>query len=190
MTASERDKMAAGQWYSCLDAELEALRLIARVAVHQHNTVAPAERGSMAPALRALFGAVADDVFIEAPFHCSYGINTSLGARVYLNAGCTILDSGRVTIGEGTMLGPNVQIYCADHHRDAVLRSQGLEVAKAVTIGADVWIGGGAIILGGVTIGGGAIVGAGSVVTKDVAAGAVVAGNPARPLPRAANSML
>jgi maltose O-acetyltransferase len=174
--------MAAGEWYSCLDPELDALRLTAREAVHQHNTMPPAERADMAPALRALFGSVADDVVIEAPFHCSYGINIHLGARVFLNAGCTILDSGRVTIGEGTMLGPSVQIYCAEHHKDAALRAQGLEVARPVTIGADVWIGGGAIILGGVTIGAGAIVGAGSVVTKDVAAGAVVAGNPARAL--------
>ncbi|WVT73412.1 sugar O-acetyltransferase [Sinorhizobium chiapasense] len=185
MTASERDKMAAGEWYSCLDDELDALRLTAREAVHQHNTMPPAKRGNMAPALRALFGAVGDDVVIEAPFHCSYGINIHLGARAYLNAGCTILDSGRVTIGEGTMLGPSVQIYCAEHHKDTVLRGQGLEIARPVTIGADVWVGGGAIILGGVTIGDGAIVGAGSVVTKDVPAGAIVVGNPARPLPSA-----
>ncbi len=184
MSGSERDKMAAGEWYSCLDDELDALRLTAREAVHQHNTMSPGERGNMAPALRALFGAVGDDVVIEAPFHCSYGINTSLGARVYLNAGCTILDSGRVTIGERTMLGPNVQIYCAEHHKDAVLRSQGLEVARPVVIGSHVWIGGGAIILGGVSIGDGAIVGAGSVVTKDVPPGATVVGNPARPLRR------
>ncbi|WP_104662493.1 sugar O-acetyltransferase [Ensifer adhaerens] len=184
MSGSERDKMAAGEWYSCLDDELDALRLTAREAVHQHNTMPPGERGNMAPALRALFGAVGDDVVIEAPFHCSYGINTSLGARVYLNAGCTILDSGRVTIGERTMLGPNVQIYCAEHHKDAVLRSQGLEVARPVVIGSHVWIGGGAIILGGVSIGDGAIVGAGSVVTKDVPPGATVVGNPARPLRR------
>lgn len=183
MSVSERDKMAAGDWYCCLDPELEQLRQRARNAVHQHNTMAPDARGSMAPALRALLASVADDVFIEAPFHCSYGINISLGSRVYLNAGCTMLDSGRISIGEGSMLGPGVQIYCAEHHKDVPLRSRGIEIARPVVIGKDVWIGGGAIILGGVTIGDGAIVGAGSVVTRDVAAGATVVGNPARSLP-------
>ena len=182
--ASEAEKMAAGEWYCCLDAELDALRVKTRRAVHQHNTMPPDERGMMAPALRALFREVADSTFIEAPFHCSYGINLSLGERVYLNAGCTILDSGSVSIDDRSMLGPGVQIYCADHHRDAELRSQGIEIARPVTIGRDVWIGGGAIILGGVTIGDGAIVGAGSVVTRDVAAGATVVGNPARPVRR------
>ena len=76
-----------------------------------------AERGNLAPELRALLEYVADDAFIEAPFHCSYGMNISLGARVYLNAGCTFLDSARITIGAGTMLGPGVQIYCAEHHK-------------------------------------------------------------------------
>jgi len=60
------------------------------------------------------------------------------------------------------------------------LRGQGIERARSVLIGKDVWIGGGAIILPGVTIGDGAIVGAGSVVTKSVAPGDIVVGNPAR----------
>lgn len=183
MSVSERDKMAAGEWYCCLDPELEQLRQLARRAVHQHNTMAPDRRGAIAPALRALLSSVAGDVFVEVPFHCSYGINISLGARVYLNAGCTMLDSGRISIGEGSMLGPGVQVYCAEHHKDVPLRSRGIEIARPVVIGKDVWIGGGAIILGGVTIGDGAIVGAGSVVTRDVAAGATVVGNPARLLP-------
>ncbi|MBX4896227.1 sugar O-acetyltransferase [Rhizobium bangladeshense] len=182
MTASEREKMAAGEWYCCLDGELDLLRGQARLAVHAHNTLPPDERGAVAPALKVLFAQAASDIFIEAPFHCSYGINITLGKRVYFNAGCTILDSGSVTIGDRTMFGPGVQIYCAEHHKDLALRSAGIEIARPVTIGSDVWIGGGAIILGGVTIGDGAIVGAGAVVTKNVPAGATVVGNPARPI--------
>ena len=87
-------------------------------------------------------------------------------------------------IGKSTLLGPNVQIYCAEHHKDAALRSAGLEIARPVEIGERCWIGGGAIILGGVAIGDGAIVGAGAVVTRDVTAGATVVGNPARPVAR------
>lgn len=119
---------------------------------------------------------------MEAPFHCAYGHNITLGRNVYLNAGCVILDTGPVRIGDGSMIGPAVQIYCADHHRDVEKRAAGLERALPVTLGRDVWVGGGAIVLPGVTLGDGAIVGAGAVVTRDVAAGARVAGNPARAL--------
>ena len=177
---SERTKMAAGEWYCCLDPELEAQRQKARNAIHRHNTMPPDERGAIAPELRALFALAASDIFIEAPFHCAYGMNIELGDGVYFNAGCTILDTAPVRIGARTLLGPGVQIYCAEHAKDPEMRSKGLEIAKPVTIGEDVWVGGGAIILGGVTIGARAIIGAGSVVTRDVATGAVVVGNPAR----------
>ncbi|MBB3162628.1 sugar O-acetyltransferase [Rhizobium laguerreae] len=180
MPVTEREKMAAGEWYRCLDDELDLLRRQARAAVHAHNSLPPDERGAVAPALRALFAQAALNVFIEAPFHCSYGINIVLGERVYFNAGCTILDSGRVSIGDRSMFGPGVQIYCAEHHKDPARRSTGIEIARPVTVGSDVWIGGSAIILGGITIGDGAIVGAGAVVTRDVPAGATVVGNPAR----------
>ena len=183
MAASERQKMAAGGWYSCIDPELAGLRMRAREALHQHNTMPPGERGNVGPALAALFAGLATDVIIEAPFHCAYGMNIALASAVYLNAGCTILDTAPVTIGAGSLLGPGVHIYCAEHHKDAVQRKAGLEIAKPVAIGVDVWIGGGAIILPGVTIGDGAIIGAGSVVTRSVPSGATVAGTPARPIP-------
>jgi len=179
---SEQQKMQAGDWYSCLDDGLEALRRTARRAVHQHNTMAPDQRASMAPQLAALFAAIGQDVYLEAPFHCAYGFNIHLGSRVYFNTGCVVLDSAPVTIGDDVMMGPRVQIYCAEHHKDPELRKQGQERARPVVIGPGAWLGGGAIVMPGVTIGRGAIVGAGAVVTRDVAAGDTVAGSPARPI--------
>jgi maltose O-acetyltransferase len=179
-TRTQRQKMAAGDWYSCIDDELAAIRTTARAAVHAHNTLPPDQRGNMAIALRTILGSAAPDVMIEAPFHCAYGFNIHLGASVYLNAGCILLDTAPVRIGANTLLGPAVQIYCAEHHQDAQKRSQGMEIAKPITIGNKVWIGGGAVILAGVSIGDRAIVGAGSVVTRDVAPDSLVKGNPAR----------
>ncbi|MGI9506335.1 MAG: sugar O-acetyltransferase [Geminicoccaceae bacterium] len=180
MVKSECEKMVSGEWYCCLDPELDALRARAREAVHEHNTLPPTERGMIGPALRLLFAEVADDAMIEAPFHCAYGVNIVLGDGAYLNAGCTILDTAAVRIGKDTLLGPGVQIYCAEHHKDPEKRKAGLEIAKPVEIGNNCWIGGGAIILGGVAIGDDAIVGAGAVVTKDAPSGATAIGNPAR----------
>ena len=181
MARSPQEIMASGEWYSCLGNDYEALRRAARRACHQHATLDPDTRGACAPLLAGLIR-MGRDCWIEAPFHCAYGINLTLGDRVYLNAGCVVLDSAPVTIGSHSMLGPGVHIYCADHHRDAEKRRAGIERALPVTIGADVWIGGGAILLPGVTIGDGAIVAAGAVVSRDVAPGSRVAGIPARGL--------
>lgn len=172
--------MQSGQWYCCLDPELDALRAQARRAVHDHNMSHPDNRGSVAPELLKLFAAYGQGCFIEAPFHCAYGINLHLGDRVYFNAGCVVLDTAAVRIGDDTMFGPNVQIYCAQHAKDPSERAKGLEIGLPVTVGRNVWVGGGAILLPGVTIGDNATIGAGSVVTKDVAAGETVVGNPAR----------
>jgi len=184
MAESERAKMAAGEWYTCLDDDLETLRGIAADAVFEHNSLPPRRRGNLGPALKALLGNAGAGARIEAPFHCAYGFNIFLGDGVFLNAGCTILDTASVRIGKGTLLGPNVQIYCAEHHKEASGRQAGLEIARPVEIGANAWIGGSAIILGGVSIGDGAIVGAGAVVTRDVAANTTVVGNPARAVRR------
>jgi maltose O-acetyltransferase len=130
------------------------------------------------------FGAVGEDCVIRPPFFCDYGYNIRLGDEVFLNFNCVILDIMPVTIGDRTQIGPAVQIYAADHPRDAETRRSMLEFGRPVTIGTDVWIGGGAIILPGVTVGDGAVIGAGAVVTRNVPDGATVVGNPARTVAR------
>ena len=172
--------MAAGKWYTCRDRELDALRAVAQLAIFEHNTMPPDKRGDIGPALRMLLRTAGEGARVEAPFHCAYGFNIGLSGGAFLNAGCTILDTAPVHIGARTLLGPNVQVYCAEHHKDAAKRAAGLEIACPVHIGDDAWIGGGAIVLGGVSIGEGAIIGAGAVVTRNVPAGATVVGNPAR----------
>lgn len=179
---TEYEKMAAGDWYCCLDDHLEALRMTARHAIFAHNNLSPDDRQGLSAPLQNLFARHGRDCMIEVPFHCSYGFNIHLGDAVYLNAGCVILDSAPVKIGSGTMIGPHVQLLCAEHHKEREKRAQGIEIAKPVTLGADFWVGAGAIIMPGISIGDAAIIGAGAVVTKDVAAGQSVVGVPARPL--------
>ena len=177
MTRSERDKMLAGELYHPGDPELQAELAATAHWLARYNASLPPERRRR---LLERLGAVGKGAEIRPPFFCDYGFNIRLGAGVFINFNCVILDVVEVTIGEGSQIGPAVQIYAADHPRDAAQRKSGLEFGRPVRIGRNVWIGGGAIILPGIVIGDDAVVGAGSVVTKDVASGATVRGNPAR----------
>ncbi|HBK46380.1 MAG TPA: maltose acetyltransferase [Xanthomonadaceae bacterium] len=182
---SEKQKMLAGEPYDPSDAELQADHVAAKQWAQRYNAAAvesPQVRGAL---LRERLGSVGEGAVLRPPFHCDYGYNIHLGARAFLNFNCVILDVCEVRIGDGTQIGPAVQIYAADHPRDPAGRASGLEFGRPVRIGRNVWIGGGAIILPGVTVGDDAVVGAGSVVTRDVAAGATVAGNPARAIGKA-----
>jgi len=180
MTRSEKEKMLAGEPYRPGAPEIQADQAAAKQWLVRYN----ASLGLPADARRALLaerlGEVGDGVVVRPPFHCDYGFNIRLGSGVFLNYNCVILDVVAVTIGEGTQIGPAVQIYTADHPRDPAQRREGLEFGTPVRIGRHVWIGGGAIILPGIAIGDDAVVGAGSVVTRDVPAGATAVGNPAR----------
>ena len=180
---SEKQKMLAGELYDPGDSELQADHGEAKRWMQRYNAALaepPAVRRAL---LRERLGSVGEGAVLRPPFHCDYGCNIHLGERVFLNFNCVILDVCEVRIGDGTQIGPAVQIYAADHPRDGEGRASGLEFGRLVRIGRNVWIGGGAIVLPGVNIGDDAVVGAGSVVTRDVPAGARVAGNPARVLP-------
>ena len=182
MNKTEKQKMLAGELYRP-DAELAADHTAAERWMARYNAAGASAAAELHALLAERFRRVGKDAMIRPPFCCDYGSNISLGDGVFLNFNCVILDVVEVSIGERTQIGPAVQIYAADHPRDPETRRTGLEFGRPVRIGSDVWIGGGAIILPGITIGDGAVIGAGSVVTRDVAAGETVTGNPARPRP-------
>lgn len=177
---SEKTRMLAGELYTADDPELAADAVRTAAWMARYNGMADASAAARDRLLREAMGDVGERVTVRAPFYCDYGYNIHLGAGAFLNFGCVVLDVVRVDIGAGTQIGPGVQILTADHPRDPALRARLLEFGRPIWIGANVWIGGGALILPGVTIGDDAIVGAGSVVTRDVAVGETVVGNPAR----------
>jgi maltose O-acetyltransferase len=180
MPTSERDKMLAGELYRPDDPELQAAQAKARRWLARYNADTDRTPDEAWALLARALGSVGEGVVVRPPFHFDYGSHISLGEGAFINFGCVILDVASVDIGARTQIGPGVQLYAADHPRDTATRRAGLELGRPIRIGDDVWIGGGAIILPGITVGDGAIVGAGSVVTRDVAPGQTVVGNPAR----------
>src|SRR5262249_14415318 len=102
---------------------------------------------------------------------------------VVLSRGVHIVAFSGVTIGRGSMIGEYSSIRDANHNGsgDTAIRDAG-HTARPVVIGDEVWIGRGVTVLSGIIIGDKATIGANAVVTKDVPAGAVVAGVPAAPI--------
>lgn len=171
--------MLAGDLYDPLDPELTEARERARDLCKAFNATREVDRVERQRLMRDLLGAFGADAFIQPPFHCDYGVNITLGTRVFFNFNCVVLDVCHVRIGDHTLFGPAVQIYTPLHPLDALLRRR-QEYGKPVIIGDDVWVGGGAIICPGVTIGSRSVIGAGSVVTRDVPGDVFAAGNPCR----------
>lgn len=180
MPKSEKQKMLTGELYHATCPELQAEQTANKHWMHRYNNSVELTAQARHALLAGHLGHAGEGVVLRAPFYCDYGYNISVGRNTFMNFNCVILDVLPVHIGEDCQIGPNVQIYTADHPLDPQLRRTGLESGRPVSIGNNVWIGGGAIILPGVRIGDDAVVGAGSVVTRDVPPGATVVGNPAR----------
>jgi acetyltransferase-like isoleucine patch superfamily enzyme len=108
------------------------------------------------------------------------GGRLEIGARTFVNYGCSIAAHERISIGRNCLIGPYVNIIDNQYH--SLLDRMTRPPSSPVVIGDNVWIGTRAIILPGVTIGDHAVIGAGAVVTHDVPARSVAAGNPARVL--------
>jgi acetyltransferase-like isoleucine patch superfamily enzyme len=115
---------------------------------------------------------------VFVPFLTNFGRHTRLGKRVFINHGCTFLDLGGITIEDDVLIGPKVNLITENHPIDPAQRKS-LDL-KSILIKRNAWIGAGATILPGVTVGEDAIVAAGAVVHKDVEAGTIVGGVPAK----------
>lgn len=179
---TEREKMLSGALYRAGAPELVQARRRAKELCSRFNQEAVQDPEAGARLLRELLGEAGDDISIQPMFWCDYGCNIRMGSQIEINHNCVILDCAPVAFGDHVFIGPNCGFYTAGHPLDAAPRNAGLEFARPITVGDNVWFGGNVAVLPGVTIGSGAVIGAGSVVSRDVPPNVVAAGSPCRVL--------
>lgn len=163
-----------------IERELDAQRKHCKEMLFDYNHTRPGERKKRLEILQNLLGKCGDDVYIEDGVHMSYGSNLYLEGAFYANYNLTVVDDGKVFIGDKTLIGPNVTICTTGHPADPHYREMVAHYSLEIKIGKNVWIGSNSVILPGVTIGDNSIIGAGSVVTRDIPENVIAFGNPCR----------
>lgn len=154
-------------------ASQESLRITAELNGRYHS---PEEVRSLMSELTG--HQVPESFMLFPPFSADFGKNIRFGENVFVNSGCRFQDQGGIDIGDGSLIGHNAVITTLNHD---MIPSRRADMHPArVVIGKGVWFGANVTVLPGVSIGDGAVVGAGAVVTKDVPAGVVVVGVPAK----------
>lgn len=176
----EWQKMQRGEVYDAVYPPFLELLKITRKKIWEYNTICPDDTERLNEIIKDLLGSCGDNINIIPPFRCDFGFNIHIGNNFIANFNFSVLDEAQVEIGDNVFIGPNTGIYTACHPIDPSERNKGLEWAKPVKIGNNVWIGGGTTILPGVTIGDNSTIGGGSVVSKDIPSGCVAVGNPCR----------
>ena len=178
---TEKEKMLAGEIYNAnYDEELIKERIEVKDKCFEYNNIKPSNIEGRTKLLKEILGKYEETFYIEQPFICDYGYNIEIGKNFYANHNLVILDGNKVEFGDNVFVAPNCAFYTAGHHLDYKERNNGLEYAKPIKVGNNVWIGGNVTVLPGVSIGDNVVIGAGSVVTKDIPSNVIAVGNPCR----------
>lgn len=189
MPKSGYEKMRDGEIYVGPDWPLIEMQFAAKRGLDAYNATPAWEFEARAQLLGQLLGSFGKS-FIQSPVTWEYGKHIHIGNAVFVNYDALLLDGADIRIGDGTVVGPRVQLITAAHpvepkartvfHPETGERIGGYCFNRPITIGEDCWIGAGSIIVGGVTIGDGTTIGAGSIVNKSLPGNVIAAGNPCR----------
>ena len=130
--------------------------------------------------LRMCGASIARGASVHGGGYISDPRNLTMGPGSFLNRNCYLDLSAPLILEDGVTVGHGVTFITIEHR--GLPRQRGIDTFRPITLRSRCWIGANVTVLPGVTIGAEAIVAAGSVITKDVPAGALVGGVPARML--------
>ena len=157
----EREKAQQGYLYDAnYDKEIVEERTRCADLCYEFNLCRPSDTAKQQELLNRMLGSIKGNPVITAPFYCDYGFNITIGENFYTNHNVTILDGAKVTFGDNVFIAPNCVFSTAGHAIDSEQRAKGLEIARSITVGNNVWIGANVLVLPGVTIGSSSIIGA------------------------------
>ncbi len=146
----------------------------------EYNLIKPSNRKEREQLIKKIFAKTGENILVESSFQCDYGYNIFVGENFYMNHNGVILDAAKVEFGDNVFIAPNCGFYTAGHPIDVEQRNKGLEYAKPIKVGDNVWIGGNVVVLPGVTIGNNCVIGAGSIVVKNIPDNSIAVGNPCK----------
>lgn len=186
---TEEEKIFAGKMFYPRKQELKDIKHKAHIACQKFNAMDEYDP-QRSRVIGEILGKTGKVYYFQGPVQFNYGCHTFIGENFFANFNLTVMDDGPIYIGDNVCFGPNVSLMATNHPLIAQERmgldEQGrttmAEFAEEIRIGNNVWIACNATVIGGVTIGDNVVIGAGSVVTKDIPAGYLAYGNPARPV--------
>ena len=187
---TEHEKMFAGKLYDPFTEGMPEERTKAHQLCKAYNDTVETDVERRKEILDALLPNRGENVYLQGPIYFDFGTNIVMGKDSYANFHFTVLDEGKVTIGNSVFIGPNVSLLTPIHplryqdrnpfYNPKTGNITNIEYAAPITIGDNCWIAANVTICGGVTIGEGCVIGAGSVVTRDIPANSLAVGNPCR----------
>jgi len=186
----EEEKIFAGKLFDARTKELRDMKHKAHVLCQKFNMLDEYDENRL-PIIKEFIGRIGQKYYFQGPIQFNYGCHTYIGEKFFANFNTTIMDDGRIYIGDNVMFGPNVSLMATSHplipsERVAMKYKDGhvsmSEYAKDIHIGNNVWIACNVVVIAGVTIGNNAVIGAGSVVTKDIPENYIAYGNPCKPI--------
>jgi maltose O-acetyltransferase len=189
---TEEEKIFEGKLFDARCKELRDIKHKTHVLCQRFNALDEYDDSRLS-IIQEFIGRIGTKYYLQGPIQFNYGCHTFIGENFFANFNTTVLDDGRIYIGDNVMLGPNVSLMASSHpliseERVALHYPDGhmsmSEYAREIHIGDNVWIACNVVVCGGVHIGNNAVIGAGSVVTTDIPADYLAYGNPCKPIRR------
>ncbi len=187
---TEEEKIFAGRLFDARTKELRDIKHKAHILCQKFNQLDEYDESRL-PIIKEFIGKIGEKYYFQGPIQFNYGCHTFIGENFFANFNTTILDDGKIFIGDNVMFGPNVSLMASSHpliaqERIALKYEDGhvsvSEYAKEIHIGNNVWIACNVVVCGGVHIGNNVVIGAGSVVIKDIPDNYIAYGNPCEPI--------